>query len=213
MAGSPAARRCRGRRRPDGSRACGAGRLGDWLDRLAPTVFILPAVLIVLAMSIFPLLVSLYLSLSRFKLAGRRLSAATSSARSISRSCCSARSSSISWAVFAPVALVRLAAAGGVAWLLLRRLVGLSAGMRRGHRHRASDRPRWSWPRCMLAVALLFAATPPAPAASSARSASTLVYVVGGVAAAVPDRPRPRPPVRAADRGRAASSASCSSSR
>ena len=32
-------------------------------------MFILPAVLIVLAMSIFPLIVSLYLSLSRFKLA------------------------------------------------------------------------------------------------------------------------------------------------
>lgn len=38
-------------------------------DRLAPSVFIMPAVLIVLAMSIFPLLVSLYLSLSRFRLA------------------------------------------------------------------------------------------------------------------------------------------------
>ena len=38
-------------------------------ERLAPAVFILPAVLIVLAMSIFPLIVSLYLSLSRFKLA------------------------------------------------------------------------------------------------------------------------------------------------
>ena len=38
-------------------------------ERLAPTVFIMPAVLIVLAMSIFPLIVSLYLSLSRFKLA------------------------------------------------------------------------------------------------------------------------------------------------
>ncbi len=37
-------------------------------DRLAPAVFILPAVLVVLAMSIFPLLVSLYLSLTRFKL-------------------------------------------------------------------------------------------------------------------------------------------------
>jgi multiple sugar transport system permease protein len=38
-------------------------------DRLAPAAFIMPAVLIVLAMSIFPLLVSLYLSLSRFRLA------------------------------------------------------------------------------------------------------------------------------------------------
>ena len=37
------------------------------LDQYAPAVFIMPAVLVVLAMSIFPLLVSLYLSLSRFK--------------------------------------------------------------------------------------------------------------------------------------------------
>jgi multiple sugar transport system permease protein len=37
------------------------------LDRHAPAVFIMPAVLVVLAMSIFPLLVSLYLSLSRFR--------------------------------------------------------------------------------------------------------------------------------------------------
>src|SRR5215471_13990214 len=37
-------------------------------DRLAPAVFLLPAVLVVLAMSIFPLIVSLYLSLTRFKI-------------------------------------------------------------------------------------------------------------------------------------------------
>jgi multiple sugar transport system permease protein len=37
------------------------------LDRHAPAVFIMPAVLVVLGMSIFPLLISLYLSLSRFK--------------------------------------------------------------------------------------------------------------------------------------------------
>jgi multiple sugar transport system permease protein len=37
-------------------------------DRAAPAVFLLPAVLVVLAMSIFPLIVSLYLSLTRFKL-------------------------------------------------------------------------------------------------------------------------------------------------
>jgi multiple sugar transport system permease protein len=37
-------------------------------DRVAPAVFLLPAVLIVLAMSIFPLIVSLYLSLTRFKI-------------------------------------------------------------------------------------------------------------------------------------------------
>ena len=52
-----------GRRRPARQPFAGRG------ERLAPAVFILPAVLIVLAMSIFPLIVSLYLSLSRFKLA------------------------------------------------------------------------------------------------------------------------------------------------
>jgi multiple sugar transport system permease protein len=41
--------------------------LSHLLDRHAPAVFIMPAVLVVLAMSIFPLLVSLYLSLSRFR--------------------------------------------------------------------------------------------------------------------------------------------------
>ncbi|MBX6322080.1 MAG: sugar ABC transporter permease [Rhodospirillaceae bacterium] len=39
-----------------------------WADRLAPGAFLLPAVLIVLVTAIFPLIVSLYLSLSRFKL-------------------------------------------------------------------------------------------------------------------------------------------------
>ena len=37
-------------------------------DRLAPAAFLLPAVLVVLTMSIFPLIVSLYLSLTRFRL-------------------------------------------------------------------------------------------------------------------------------------------------
>src|SRR5262245_42014261 len=38
-------------------------------ERLASSIFVLPAVLVVLFMSIFPLLISLYLSLSRFQLA------------------------------------------------------------------------------------------------------------------------------------------------
>jgi multiple sugar transport system permease protein len=43
--------------------------LAEWLDRRASAVFIMPAVLVILAFSIFPLLVSLYLSLVRFRLA------------------------------------------------------------------------------------------------------------------------------------------------
>jgi multiple sugar transport system permease protein len=56
---------------PDLARAPAADRpwsgLTRRLDQHAPAVFIMPAVLVVLAMSIFPLLVSLYLSLSRFR--------------------------------------------------------------------------------------------------------------------------------------------------
>jgi multiple sugar transport system permease protein len=43
-------------------------RLDDWLDRRSDRLFVLPAVLVILAFSIFPLLVSAYLALSRFQL-------------------------------------------------------------------------------------------------------------------------------------------------
>jgi len=39
----------------------------EWADQKAPAVFILPAILIILMLAIFPLIISLYLSLSRFK--------------------------------------------------------------------------------------------------------------------------------------------------
>jgi multiple sugar transport system permease protein len=42
-------------------------RLSEWSERVAGNVFLLPAVLVVLALAIFPLLVSLYMSLTRFK--------------------------------------------------------------------------------------------------------------------------------------------------
>src|SRR5262245_66560411 len=42
-------------------------RVVAWADRASPSVFLMPAVLIVLALSIFPLIISLYLSLTRFK--------------------------------------------------------------------------------------------------------------------------------------------------
>ena len=38
-----------------------------WADRVAPSAFIMPAVLVILALSIFPLIVSVYLSLARVK--------------------------------------------------------------------------------------------------------------------------------------------------
>ena len=42
--------------------------LGNWLDRQGDRLFILPSVLMILAFSIFPLLLSAYLALSRFQL-------------------------------------------------------------------------------------------------------------------------------------------------
>ena len=51
--------------------AASGGRARDELtrrlDQHAPAVFVMPAVLLVLAMSIFPLIISLYLSLARFR--------------------------------------------------------------------------------------------------------------------------------------------------
>src|SRR5262245_42004256 len=38
-----------------------------WADRLSPVAFVMPAVLVILALSIFPLIVSVYLSLARLK--------------------------------------------------------------------------------------------------------------------------------------------------
>ena len=43
--------------------------LGEWVDRQTGRIMVLPAVLILLAFAIFPLIVSAYLSLSRFALA------------------------------------------------------------------------------------------------------------------------------------------------
>ncbi|MDQ0474729.1 carbohydrate ABC transporter permease [Labrys wisconsinensis] len=45
-------------------------RLAQWVDRHSGRIMVLPAVLILLAFAIFPLIVSAYLSLSRFALAG-----------------------------------------------------------------------------------------------------------------------------------------------
>lgn len=41
--------------------------LGQWLDAASPNVLLLPTIILVLALSLFPLIVSLYLSLSRFQ--------------------------------------------------------------------------------------------------------------------------------------------------
>lgn len=45
----------------------GENRVAAWLERNAPTVFILPAILVVLFLSIFPLVISAFLALARIK--------------------------------------------------------------------------------------------------------------------------------------------------
>jgi multiple sugar transport system permease protein len=47
----------------------GATRLAEWLDRHCGQIMVLPAVLLILAFALFPLIVSAYLSLARFALA------------------------------------------------------------------------------------------------------------------------------------------------
>ena len=50
-------------------RATGSETLSEWLDRHSGRLFVMPAVLLILAFSIFPLIVSAWLALSRFRLA------------------------------------------------------------------------------------------------------------------------------------------------
>src|ERR1700759_3491103 len=49
-------------------RASRRSSVANWLDRQAPNGFVLPAVLLILGFSIFPLVTSAYLSLMRFSL-------------------------------------------------------------------------------------------------------------------------------------------------
>src|SRR5437763_12738824 len=45
-------------------------KLSQWVDRHSGRIMVLPAVLILLAFAIFPMIISAYLALSRFALAG-----------------------------------------------------------------------------------------------------------------------------------------------
>ena len=47
----------------------------EWIDRHSGRIMVLPAVIVLLCFAIFPLIISAYLSLSRFALARRRLHA------------------------------------------------------------------------------------------------------------------------------------------
>ena len=42
-------------------------RISNWLDRSARNAFLMPAILVVLFLAVFPLIISLYMSLTRFK--------------------------------------------------------------------------------------------------------------------------------------------------
>ena len=50
-------------------RQAGSETFSEWLDRYSGRLFVMPAVLLILAFSIFPLIVSAWFALSRFKLA------------------------------------------------------------------------------------------------------------------------------------------------
>jgi len=53
---------------PAGKRATSRrDALSTWADRASPSAFVMPAVLVILALSVFPLIISLYLSLARLK--------------------------------------------------------------------------------------------------------------------------------------------------
>jgi multiple sugar transport system permease protein len=145
-------------------------------ERLAPAVFILPAVLVVLAMSIFPLIVSLYLSLSRFKLAKGGFTVDFIGTLNFQKLLFGSQQfhllgklvpfSPLAWACIGLVALAALwpaiagARRGAGVGFMIGRLV-IAAGM--------------------IAVAVLFAATL-SPGGQLGSLGVTLVYVVGGVA-------------------------------
>ena len=143
------------------------GRLATWLDRRADRLFVLPAVLVILAFSIFPLLVSAYLAVSRFQLAagGYRL-------RYIGwlnfRKLLFGSEQFHFLGVFAPVPWYGWLLLAAGAWFLLRRLV---AYLRDGRITAAGILGRLIGAAVLLAILLLFAATL-GPGASSAPSAS-----------------------------------------
>ena len=129
-------------------------------------MFILPAVLIVLAMSIFPLIVSLYLSLSRFKLAKGGFTVDFIGTLNFQKLLFGSQQFHLLGKLvpFSPLAWVCVGArgAGGALARGRRPRRGAGVGFVIGRLVMAAG---------MIAVAMLFAATP-APAASWARSAS-----------------------------------------
>jgi multiple sugar transport system permease protein len=154
------------------------GRLATWLDRRADRLFVLPAVLVILAFSIFPLLVSAYLAVSRFQLVagGYRLRY-------------------IGWlnfkkllfgseqfhflGVFAPVPWYGWLLLAAGAWFLLRRLV---AYLRDGRITAAGILGRLIGAALLLAILLLFAATL-GPGGQFGSLGVTVLYVAIGVVA------------------------------
>ena len=173
----------------------GSAALADWLDRHSGRLFVLPAVLLILAFSIFPLIISAWLALSRFKLAAGGYEFA-SSGSSISASCCSVRSSIISSAPSCQDIGPRL---------------GRHRHRARPHRLRGLSRYARSGRVTVLGVLgriiafSLFGALVWLLASTIGRGGqlgslgTTLFYVVCGLAVQFTDRHRPRLAVRAED--------------
>jgi multiple sugar transport system permease protein len=145
-------------------------------ERLAPAVFILPAVLIVLAMSIFPLIVSLYLSLSRFKLAKGGFTVDFIGMLNFQKLLFGSQQFHLLGKLepFSPIAWV------GVGLVALAALWPAFAGVRRGAGV-GFVIGRLVMAAGMIAVALLFAATA-SPGGQLGSLGVTLIYVIGGVA-------------------------------
>ncbi len=145
-------------------------------ERLAPAVFILPAVLIVLAMSIFPLIVSLYLSLSRFKLAKGGFTVDFIGTLNFQKLLFGSQQFHLLGKLvpFSPIAWVC------VALVVLAALWPAVAGLRRGAGI-GFVIGRLVMATGMIAVALLFAATA-SPGGQLGSLGVTLIYVIGGVA-------------------------------
>jgi ABC-type sugar transport system permease subunit len=151
-------------------------QFSDWLDRQAGTVFIGPAVTVVLLFSIFPLLASAWLSLTRFSLqaGGYELSfvGALNYRKLITGSQqfhllgTAGEMSAPTWAALA-------AAFALLAWALLRSLRTQQAFAQAAPRapHAAAAVMTLA---CTLAAALLSPLGPFAPAAQAARDAADL---------------------------------------
>jgi multiple sugar transport system permease protein len=154
------------------------GRIVDWMERRSDRLFILPAVLVILVFSIFPLLVSGYLALSRFQLVAggyqlrfigwlnfRKLLIGSEQFHFLG--------------TFAAIPWYGWLLSGAAAALLLR---GITAYLRHGTTSIAGVVGRLISAAVLLAIVLLFAATL-GPGGRFGSLSVTVLYVAIGVSA------------------------------